>query len=621
MPAAHAHRWRRQEERRRGFYRRWWFWAAFVLLAAVVAVGAWVGGRALQAKSELEAAQGLVGTLKNEALKQDSSGAAATLKLLTAHSSKARALTNDPIWRACESLPFIGPNLTAVRQMANVTDSVMSRAVAPLLKLESTTLNPADIAPKGGAIDTSALSDAVGPVQKANTAIHGALTSVKAIDTSATLEPVQAAKTKLLRLLNSVAPLSQTLSDVLPLLAPALGADAPRKYLVIFENNAEARPLGGTDLSNALITIDKGRIQLTQTAPSTGFTHYAGAPVVPVPDGVQQLYRGIYGTFIADSTQRPDFPSAAQIAQQMWQRQFGGQIDGVISIDPVALSYMYRALNPLTLSTGDLINSNTLVPFLLNTVYQRYWTKNATNSETKADNNAQDAVYSATVEGTFAQLAAGKFKPTILVKALEQAVNEHRLLLWSGNAKEQAQIVKAGINGALPASDKTTDRVGVYVSDGIGSKMDYYLTQSVTLSHAVCRADGRANYRVSISLTNTAPANAAVALSPSILGESKRQKLLLGYQRMFVYLYAPPGSTITGASSNGDPAPITNDHDTTYPVEQVDVQFAPGAVQTVTFDVVAPKPGNKKLAADVTPMVHPTKMLTAPLDCSTVPKS
>jgi hypothetical protein len=51
----------------------------------------------------------------------------------------------------------------------------------------------------------------------------------------------------------------------------------------------------------------------------------------------------------------------------------------------------------------------------------------------------------------------------------------------------------------------------------------------------------------------------------------------------------------------------------------ITTQFAPGASQSVTFDVVAPKAGNRTLEAQVTPLVSPTKVTKAQLDCSTVP--
>lgn len=604
---------------------RWWFWAPIGVVIILLAAGAWVGARGIQAKDQLQEAQGLVSQLKTQALSGNTHGAETTLTALEQHSARARELTSDPVWRAAEIVPVIGPNLAAVRQLAVVTDNVIDESVAPLMKVMSTSLNPKDLAPKDGAIDISTFNGAVGPVSKASSALAQELKSVEAINTSSTIGPVKAAKVKLAGLLRTVSPLTQTFARVLPMLAPALGADAPRHYLVIFENNAEARSLGGTALSSALITVDKGHIELTSMVPGTEFDHYPSS-VIPVPDGVEQIYGDEFGTFIANNTVRPDFPSAAQMTAVMWKQQFGQQIDGVISIDPVALSYILRALPPMKLSSGEVLSSNTLVPLLLNTVYEQYWTKpppgasEATaNADLLADNAAQGEVYSQAIQDTFSSLLSGQLKPSTLAYALIQAGTERRLMLWSSHADEQAEYVKAGIAGLLPQSNAKTARVGVYFQDDIGSKMDYYLTQSVTVGQAVCRADKRPNYQITAKLTNTAPDDSATALSPSILGNTAEDGIPAGYQRMYVYLYAPPGSQITAATANGVSVPISGWHDTNYPVQRVTVLFAPGATETVTFDVVAAGTGSKALEAEVTPMVHATPVTDAELNCATVP--
>jgi hypothetical protein len=587
-----------------------------VFVVLVVGVGgAWVGVRGLQAKSELESAQALVSQLKTQALKQDIPGATKTFKKLRVHSEKARELTSDPIWRVAEFVPVLGRNLTVVRELADVTNDVVVHAVGPLIQVASA-VTPAALAPKDGAINLKPIQSAVAPVNTANKAIQSAVTAVDNIDAAGTISQLSAAKGKLSTLLGSVAPLMQTLHTVLPLLPPAMGSDGPRTYVVMFQNNAEARALGGTALSFASITVDKGKISPPVTVPAglQNFPMYDSS-VIPVPDGVPGVYLDTFGTFIANATVRPSFVSAAEITSTMWKDKFGAVPDGIISIDPVALSYFLRATGPIPLSSGDVLTDKTVVPLLLNEVYQRYNSGNIGK-----DNAAQDAIYREAVSATFAHLSGGKFDAKALIAAMVQGWSEQRLLFWSSHKDEQMQFVKLGLNGELPKSDKTTDRVGVYFQDAVGSKMDYYLSQNVHLSQAVCRADGRANYRVSINLTNNIPANAAKSISPSILGNWKHEKLKPGEQRMDVILYAPPGSTITGATVDGAAVDLKKLHDTDYPVGKRQVMFLPGATANVTYDIIAAKPGKKKLAADVTPMVHPTAIDTIPLDCATVAK-
>ncbi|MCU1401689.1 MAG: hypothetical protein JWM70_13 [Microbacteriaceae bacterium] len=595
---------------------RWWFWTILAAVVLILACVALVGTRGLQVKSHLDAAQAQVGQLKSQVAAQKFSGLNVTLTKIQTHSAAALELTNDPIWRMAESVPVLGQNFTAVRELAGVTDEVVNKAITPLVSVAAT-LDPASFAPVNGAISLKPFTDAIPAVAQANTELGVATKAVNRIDTGGTISQLGAAKVKLAGLLASVVPVMKTANDILPLIPPLMGADAPRHYVVMFRNNAESRALGGTALSFALVTVDNGQIKLTSTVPAGGgnFAHYR-SPVIPVPDGVEELDDGTFGTFIANATVRPDFASAGKITYQMWKQQFGEGVDGVLSIDPVALSYILRATTPIPLASGGSLTGDTLVPLLLNDVYQRYSTKNIA-----VDNAAQDAVYGEAVASTFARLSSGPLDSKVLMAAVVQGATERRLQFWSAHADEQAQLVATGFDGGLPKSDKTTDRVGVYFQDNVGSKLNFYLYQTVRLGQAMCRADGRETYRVGADLASTVPANAAKSLSVSILGNWKLEKLKPGQQRMYVMVYAPPGSQITGATVNGVPVALRSLHDEAYPVAKVTVIVNPGQTLNVSVDITAAKPGKKVLDAQVTPMVHNTPIVKndPPLDCATVP--
>jgi hypothetical protein len=606
---------------RKRFYRRWWFRSIVIVLLVVLALAAyaaWVGTRALEAKGELEKAQTEVATLKTQALALDMTGAMKTYKSVAAHTGRASELANDPFWKAGEWVPVAGPNLQAVRELAEVTDGVVTKVVAPLMKVAGS-LDPASLTPKDGALDIAPFVAAVPALEKANAGLVTVKADAEAIRTKGTIDQVAAAKTQVTGLLTQLDSPLALLNQVVPLLAPALGSEAPRKYVIMFQNPAESRALGGTALFFALVNVDKGRIEFQEAIPAAygNFAQYPSS-VVPAPDGVEQLYTTDYGIFIANVTVRPSFPDTARITQEMWLRQFGYNVDGIISMDPIALSYILRATDPIPLSTGDVVTSDTLVPLLLNTVYQRF---NTGTSQTALirDNIAQDVVYSEVVSATFARLTAGPLNPQALIAALIQGTTERRLLLYSANPAEAAQLAQHGLTGELPVSDATTDRVGVYFQDNVGSKMNYYLQQAVHLQQATCRADGRSNYRISADLTNAIDAPTVKSLSPSILGQYIKEKVKKGDQRMIVMIYAPPGSEIVGATLNGKAQKLVAYHDETYPVRKVRVSIPAGTTANVTYDIIASAPGVRALEAAVTPMVNPTAIDTTPLDCATVP--
>ncbi|GAB3604686.1 hypothetical protein GCM10027413_00950 [Conyzicola nivalis] len=601
---------------RKRLIRRWWFWLIVAVLLIVVAAGlyAWaLASRVFEVKAELESAQSLASDLKIQASAFDMDGAMSTLDDVSAHTNRAVEIADEPIWSFSEGLPVIGKNLIVVRQLAGVTDDLMVQVATPLVAAVKN-VDPASLAITDGAIDVSPFVGAVDAIAEADANLKDTAATLDAIDTADTVEQVSGAKTTLAGLVTSVAPLLETANNIAPLLPATLGVDAPRRYVVMFQNNAESRALGGTALSFAVISIDNGKIIFDETIPA-GFKNFVtSTPVLPQPDGVAELFNGELGNFIPNNTLRPSFTTAAQLTQEMWKRDQGYAVDGVVSVDPVALSYILRATGPIPLSTGDVLTSDSLVPLLLNGLYQRFNTKNA-----QKDNIAQDVVYSEAVDATFTALTTKPLDPTALIDALTQGWNESRIMYWSAHEDEQARLINFGLNGELPVSDEKTERVGVYFADNVGSKMNYYLNQSIELSQATCRGDGLESYRVSATLTNTMDPPFVKQLSTSILGQQYwKMGLAKGVQRLVVMLYAPPGSQIANVSVNGAPYAMPAHHDGDYPVGRVVVDVNPGAAANVTYDLVAGTPGVRTLEAKSTPMVTPTAIATVPLDCATV---
>lgn len=602
----------RKLARKRRLHRRWWVWTLVGVVVIVLPI-AWLGIRGWIAKGDLESAQVLLSTLKAQALAFDADGALESLKQISIRTEEAAALTDDPIWRAAEAVPSLGQNLAAVRELAAAAHGIVESVAAPLVAVVGT-IDPAALAPKDGAIDLAPFIDVIPVLDEANRATQLAVAEVNAIDTDGTLPPIVAAKDKMSGLLLDVAPMLELANQVVPLLPPALGSDGLRTYVVMFQNNAEPRALGGSALSFAVVTVDHGRIALSATIPAGEFPRF-DPPLVSFPEGAQNIYPdAVLGGYIPNVTTRPSFRAAAAITQETWLRSFGTTVDGIVSVDPVLLGYILRATDPIPLSTGDMLTSDSLVPLLLNEIYLRYNT-----DEYSVDNTNQDAFYSEAVSATFARLTSGPLKPVELVAAIVQGWNENRLLISSVHDDEQAALDALGLKGEMPVSDSQADRVGVYIQDYVGSKLGFYLQQSVHLSQAPCRADGLSSYRVTVDITHALDPAAVDSLSPSIVGTWEQERVPRGTQRLIVMIYAPPGSRFVGTNINGAPVALSAHHDYDYPVDLHVIEIPPGATTTLSYDIVAAQPGTKNLEAQVTPMVSPTTITTEPLDCATVP--
>ena len=310
-----------------------------LIIVGVLVAGGWLGSRVLTAKSSLEEAQGLVGTVKDQASAMDFAGIGDTSKRLSELTSTAVEQTEDPTWRAAELIPVLGSNLTAVRELAETVDSIAHDTVEPLAAVASG-LSLDLLKPVDGKLNIEPivqLSVAMGP---AATAFHESAVKAAAIDYEGTVGQVKAAGEKVNGMLATADPLIAQVNSMLAVAPGLLGADGPRKYLLIFENLAETTALGGTAAALSEVTVDNGAISISRQASSQDFPWRFDTPdnpVIPIDPGVAAVFNPNMYLALNLATSRPDFPTAAQIASAFWQQDIGGTPDGVISIDPLFL--------------------------------------------------------------------------------------------------------------------------------------------------------------------------------------------------------------------------------------------------------------------------------------------
>ncbi|WP_460571152.1 DUF4012 domain-containing protein [Humibacter soli] len=589
--------------------RRIVWWSVVGVVVLLIACGVWVAVRAVQAKSELQAALPLVDKVQSQISSGDETGAAATTSTLSTHLRAARAETSDPIWRAAELIPVLGGNLTAVRQIAQAASDVTDRSIIPLAHLAGT-ISPKSFTPVDGKVPLKPLVEAAPTVTKANAALQSDLAIVRGINTSGTVGMVTDAVHKLRDALEKAGAVTDAASRAARLMPDMLGANGPRDYVLVFQNNAEARSTGGIVGALALLRAQDGAVSLVSQASAADLPPLS-SPAIPLSADTRKLYGDLPGEFIQDVTLTPNFPTSAEAVRAMWEKRFGTKVDGVLSVDPVALSYLLEATGPVDIGGGEQLTSDNAVKVLLSESYARF-----------EDPKQQDAFFAAAAAAVFTKVASGRFDPSAMLSAVTRAGGERRVLLWSANAREQSIVAGTTLAGGLPKSSATHDTFGVYLNDATGAKMDYYLHTGVGLGRAECRADGRANYLVRVTLSSDAPADAAQSLPGYVTGAGL-SGVPAGDTYTTVAVYAPKGFVTVGATSGGRDVTIQRGADEGRSVAHVLVKLTPGKTATYDFQFVgAPASGSQSttsaLGAVTTPGVWPTDVGHVGFACSDV---
>ncbi|WP_166874685.1 DUF4012 domain-containing protein [Salinibacterium sp. ZJ450] len=572
-----------------------WFSVAGLAVLLIAAV-AWVGVRGLLAKDELEAAVPLASSIPEQIIGGDPVTAGHTSEKLSGHAASAVSLTGDPVWRAAELLPWVGGNLTAVREVAGIVDQLATDAIDPLVSMAGS-IGVDQFKPVDGAIALQPLLDAQPAVSQADVAVKAALQRTRSIDTDGTVDVVSAAVVELEGVVGEAESVTDAINRAVTLLPAALGADGPRNYLMLFQNPAEPRSGGGIPGALAMLHTEGGAIELTEQASSSDFPHF-DEPVLPLPIETEGLYGSIVGEYIQNVTLTPHFAMSGALAQEMWRLQYGTTVDGVISVDPVALSYLLRATGPITLATGDVLTSDNAVQLLLSDVYARY-----------EDPAMQDLFFAAAAAAVFDTVASGQGDPVKLISALAQAGQERRLLVWSSAPEEQAVLEGTTLAGELPvsgdagASDATSEWFGVYLNDATGSKMGMHLDVQLGAGQVTCRQDGRPHYAIDVTLTNTAPADAATSLPEYVTGGGWFG-VTPGHIKSLVAVYGPTDSQNLGLFVNGVTAEAHPTTDDGHPVTLKEVELVPGESVTLRAMFLGAAEFDGDIWIDATPFVN-----------------
>jgi hypothetical protein len=255
----------------------------------------------------------------------------------------------------------------------------------------------------------------------------------------------------------------------------------------------------------------------------------------------------------------------------MVERTQGVELDGVVSVDPLALAAMMQGTGPIGVGNGVTLAPTNVVALLLNRTYQLL-----------PDPVAQDDFFETAAQRIFETVMSGQGSQELAVKGLAAGVEQHRVLLWLRDPQQQARITDTAIAGDLAGKEDRRPHVGMYLNDSTAAKMDYYLQYRSAVSAVDCRNDGAQDLRASVVLTSTAPKDVS-GLSVWITGDgSFAPKGTIAFN---LRLYGPYGGEITGLQVDGTTHSVTADRDKGRQVALLPLALKPGQQVTVTADL------------------------------------
>ena len=277
------------------------------------------------------------------------------------------------------------------------------------------------------------------------------------------------------------------LRSALPVLPEIAGVESAQRYLVAFQNTAEARGTGGIIGAFAIITVESGDFTVEKVGTNAVLQSLQEIPIT-MPEEFVKIYRSDPAIW-QNSNLSPHFPYGAQIWLALWKQQFNEKLDGVITLDPIVLQSLLRLTGPVQVR-GREISENNVVAETLSDAYLRY----------EDDNLGRKEYLVEIIEAVAQAIEAHPLSIRRVIIEMISPLLEHRILVYSANPTLQKTLELSPLSGVM--SMKPSHEFRLVIQNTAGNKMDYYIDRTLRLSSKSCR--GKKITEAEFTITNSA---------------------------------------------------------------------------------------------------------------------
>lgn len=543
-----------------------WVFAGLLTLVLIV-----FGWQAARASSALRLAANQAQVLQNQIVAGDDKAAKVTIAELSESADRAKSSTDGVLWQLGAKVPFFGKNVSAVQDVSVAIDTIAREALPPVVDLSSK-INLNTYSPNDGKVDIDAIEE-IGPsVSDASVAIAKANNKIRDINAGSLLVPLRGPVSSIQAKVGEARNASKSAALAARLLPPMLGKNETRRYLLLIQSNAEIRATGGIAGSYAILTAKKGRLSMGFQGAIQDLLPFE-EPVVPMTEDEKDVFSSSMVTDLRNANLTPDFPRTAQITRAMVKKGLGKSVDGVISVDPVAMSFILSGTGPVKLKNGAALTPENAVEVLLNAIYRFY-----------PDSTRQNDTFEYAARKVFNVVKSGRGESRLVISGMVKGASENRIMLWSSREEEQRLIAPSDLSGAFLGDDGKTPRVGLYFGDAAATKMEYYLNYSTRVTASRCLEDDVQELTTTTQVTSNAPSDAK-DLPESVTGSGLSTPK--GTMSLNLRFYSPFGGGFTEVRVNNKKQTVYGDTFKGRNVTRVTLLVKPGETISVTTAMIS----------------------------------
>ena len=310
----------------------------------------------------------------------------------------------------------------------------------------------------------------------------------------------------------------ETITETTRALLALLGANAPARFLVLFQNDAELRATGGFIGSFGILDVADGSIKKFEI-PETGSYAVQGqlTAYLRAPEPLQVVNTRFE---FQDSNWFPDFPASAETAMRLYELSHGATVDGVIALNTKIIQGLLEVIGEISnpKNSAEKITSETIVAEIQNDIQK--------NKETGQAPKQILGMLAPAIMKSLEHLTPAQALQ--MVQLFNTARNYKDILVYAKDTKIQATLHELAWDGALPR-EKGQDFLMVVNSNIGGGKTDSEIEQKI-VQRAIIAEDGTVKKQLSIVRTHTG------------------KKETSGVNRDYLRVYVPEGARLIAAS-------------------------------------------------------------------------
>ncbi|HEY3374472.1 MAG TPA: DUF4012 domain-containing protein [Candidatus Aquicultor sp.] len=506
----------------------------------------------------------------------------------------ASKILNRPSVSILTPVPVVNKNVLALRQLtstgieATLAGDALMRASMSFPQKNG----KIDLGINNGQIDLRPFIAAKPYFDQANFHSLLAVAEYGKMPNPTLLSSIERARDELGQQLPKLRSITKNAKQAVDSLPGILGANGKRRYFLAVQNNAELRATGGLIGSYGVITVENGKFTL-DAFDEIHKLEKKNQPPVDAPEDFVSRYSRFKGTSMwLNVNMSPDFPTVSRLLVKLYKSVTGDSVDGVISVDPVALKYLLVAIGPVKIPGASIdVDANNVVDWTLVQAYAHY-----------PENKERKDFLADVAKAVWEHMVSGQIEDkTKFVDQLSLALSEKHMAFFSTYEQEQKLAESLGYAGAiLPTSD---DYLQVLMQNHGGNKVDIYMHEKIDYSINL-RPDGSGLAKLTIKISNETP---LIGLPEYVAGEHPLGAKG-GYSNTWLNIFVPKGAQLLVAKEDGVDSEVEVGFEKDKTAFSQYVEIAPRASKTVDLTYELPHvliPNNDRINYSLDWQVQP----------------